>query len=258
MTPVTVRDMEASDEYYAATCGHVNESDEIDACAQRRTVWFRDKYEAGLRVKIAVLDGVQAGALFVMPIDICPWGPLGQDLMVIPCLFVSQNGQGVGRALIAEAEKETRRQGRKGLVTMAFYHDFWFMPASFFERWGFSVAKRKGEAAILWKVFDASAQAPQFLKQNYPFESVTGKVVVDLFWNTFCETSDIEAQRVREVAKEFGESVMLREHSADDRPALLCHQTPRGIFVNGEEIGWGYEAPREGIRDAISQALLRT
>jgi hypothetical protein len=25
--------------------------------------------------------------------------------------------------------------------------------------------------------------------------------------------------------------------------------------VNGREIGWGYEAPRDGIRDAIRQAL---
>jgi GNAT superfamily N-acetyltransferase len=255
MTAVTVRDMGATDEYYVGTCGHVNESDEIDACAQRRIAWFRNKYEAGLRIKVAILDGVQVGALFVMPIEVCPLGPLGQDLLVIPCLFVSQNGKGVGRTLMAEAEEETRRQGRKGLVTTAFYHDFWFMPASFFERCGFSVAKLKGDAAILWKVFDASAEVPRFLEPSYQFEPVPGKVAVDLFWNTFCETSDIEAQRVREVVKEFRDSVVLREYSADDRPTLLCHQTPRGIFVNGGEIGWGYEAPKEGLRDAISQAL---
>ena len=73
--------------------------------------------------------------------------------------------------------------------------------------------------------------------------------------HTFCETSDIEAQRVREVVEEFGDRVVLREYSADDRAMLLCHQIPRGIFVNGKEIGWGHEAPREGIRNAISQAL---
>jgi hypothetical protein len=27
--------------------------------------------------------------------------------------------------------------------------------------------------------------------------------------------------------------------------------------VNGEEIFWGHEAPREGIREAISKALTR-
>ena len=257
MRSIIVRDMDARDTYYVGTCGHVNESSEIDACAQRRIAWFQRLYAAGLRIKVALLDGVQVGALFVIPIEICPWGPLGQDLFVIPCLFVSQNGKGAGGALIAEAEEETRRQGRKGLVIPAFYHDFWFMPASFFERCGFSVATRKGNAALLWKVFEASVEAPRMLEPRYQFESVPGKVVIDLFWNTFCETSDIEAQRVREVVEEFGDAVALREYSADDRTTLLDYQLPRGIFVNGKEIGWGYEAPQEGIRDAISQALER-
>ncbi len=95
------------------------------------------------------------------------------------------------------------------------------------------------------------------LEPQYQFESVPGKVVIDLFWNTFCETSDIEAQRVREVVEEFGDAVALREYSADDRTTLLDYQLPRGIFVNGKEIGWGHEAPKEGIRDAISQAVER-
>lgn len=26
-------------------------------------------------------------------------------------------------------------------------------------------------------------------------------------------------------------------------------------FVNGKEIGWGYEAPKDGIREAIEKAM---
>ena len=29
----------------------------------------------------------------------------------------------------------------------------------------------------------------------------------------------------------------------------------RAIYVNGREIGWGYEAPREGLREAFRAAL---
>jgi len=79
--------------------------------------------------------------------------------------------------------------------------------------------------------------------------------VVDLFWNTFCPTSDIEAQRVREVAAEFGESVVIHEYCADERSILSRYQIPRGIFINGKEIWWGHEAPKEGIRESISNAL---
>jgi len=36
---------------------------------------------------------------------------------------------------------------------------------------------------------------------------------------------------------------------------LLSCGISRAIFVNGQEIGWGYEAPKDGIRKAIEEAL---
>jgi GNAT superfamily N-acetyltransferase len=257
---VQVRDMDSSDEYFVGTCSHVNESDETDASAGERIAWFHKMHERGFRAKVALLDGQRVGFLYVMPIEICPWGPLGQDLLTIPCLFVPPDvtGQGVGRALVDEAEQEARRQGCKGLATTAYYHDFWFMPAPFFEGCDFGLARRQGNAAIMYKVFDPSAQAPQFLESAYRFEPMPGKVAVDLFWNGLCLTCVTEAQRVREVAQEFGDAVLLREYDADDRATLLQHQRARGIFINGKEIGWGYEAPREGIREAIEQEMGRS
>ena len=105
------------------------------------------------------------------------------------------------------------------------------------------------------EVLDPSAQPPDFLKPSWTFEPIPGKVAVDLFYFTFCMTSDLEAQRVREVVAGFGDRVMLREYCADEREVFLRHQQPRGIFVNGTEISWGYEAPKDGIRKAIAEAL---
>jgi GNAT superfamily N-acetyltransferase len=254
---VRIRDMDAADEYFVGACSHLNESPEIDACAERRVAWLKGMHGTGLRVKVASLNQESVGFLYVMPIEVSPWGPLGEDLMVIPCLFVipRANGKGVGKALLAEAGKEARRQGKKGLAVQAYYHDFWFMPAPFFEQCGFIATRRTGQAAILWEVYDQSAEAPRFLQPVNQFELVPGKVVVDLFLNRFCQTSDIEAHRVREVVGEFGEGVVLREYDASDRDVLCSYQRARGIFVNGREIGWGHEAPREGIREAIAHAL---
>jgi GNAT superfamily N-acetyltransferase/thiol-disulfide isomerase/thioredoxin len=271
MPEVQIRDMDESTEYFVGTCTHVNESEEADACGRRRVAWFREMHEKGLRVKVALLDETPIGFLYAMPIEVCPWGPLGRDLLAVPCLFVQneQKGKGAGSALIAEAEEEAGRQGKKGLVTTGYYHDFWFMPARFFEKCGFSaVGKLRevtsegekeflGKEAILWKVFDSSAEPPKFLEPSHQFKSIPGKVVVDLFFNCFCGTSNGEAQRVREVAAEFGDSVVLNEYPADDPAVLRRYQLPRGIFINGKQIGWGYEAPREGIRKAISEALAK-
>jgi len=57
------------------------------------------------------------------------------------------------------------------------------------------------------------------------------------------------------VAAEFGDSMALTEYCADDRAILCHHQISRGIFINGREIDWGYEAPKEGLTEAIVQAL---
>lgn len=260
---IEIHSMEASDEYFVGTCTHTHESEEMDSSAGRRLAWLQAMHEKGSRVKVATIDGERAGFLHVIPIEFCPWGPLGRDLLVIPCLCSVKKGHGVGKALLAAAKEEARRQGRKGIVTIGYYHDFWFMPATFFEANGFLKCAGAGQecfdpkdrAAVLWRVFDEHAEAPVLLTPRYEFKPVPGRVVVDLFWNDFCQTSSIEAQRVREVAAEFGDEVTLNEYSADDRALLLRHQISRGIFINGHEIGWGHEAPKDGIREAIIQAL---
>jgi predicted N-acetyltransferase YhbS len=259
MPAVDVREMTAEDEYFVSTCSHVNESEEIDQCGRRRLAWLRSMREEGLRVFVARAEGKHIGFVYLLPTEVSPWGPLGRDLLVVPCLWVlpDEQKQGAGRALIQAAEEEARRRGVKGIVTTGHYHDFWFMPATFFEKLGYEPACRQDEAALLWKRFDESAEPPSFLARSYEFTPVPGKVVIDLFYTTFCETSDIEAQRVREVAADFGDAVVLNEYPAEDREVLLRCQLPRAIFINGEEIGWGYEAPKEGIAEAISKALGR-
>jgi GNAT superfamily N-acetyltransferase len=259
MAVIEVREMQTDDEYYVSSCSHVNESAEIDASAGRRLAWFKKMYERGLRIKVATLDGKHAGFIYVMPIEVCPWGPLGRDLAALPCLYShgDEKGQGVGRALVAAAEEEARTQGKKGIVTYGYYHDFWFMPAAYFEKFGYGVAVRRGNTAILWKTFDPSAEAPSFLEAAAVPAPLPETVTVDLFFNSFCGTSDVEAQRVREVAAEFGDAVTLREYDADDPATLRRYGRCRGIFVDGKEIFWGYEAPREGVREAISKALAR-
>jgi GNAT superfamily N-acetyltransferase len=259
MSVTKIHDMEADDEYFVATCTHVNESAEIDASSRRRSAWFKKMYGRGLRIKVATLNGERVGFIYVMPIEVCPWGPLGRDLAAFPCLVAhgKVKGRGVGRALVAAAEAEAQKQQKKGIVTYGYYHDFWFMPAAYFEKLGFAVAARRGDVAILWKPFGSSAEAPSFLESAPRPEPVPGKVTVDLFFNTFCETSDIEAQRVREVAAEFGDAVTLRAYDAGDPATLQRYGRSRGIFVDGEEIFWGHEAPREGVRGAILKALTR-
>ncbi len=269
----TVRDMQPDDEEFVGTCTHVGEAEENTASCWRRMPWLREQQQYGLRVKVALIDGKHAGFLYAMPVEIAPCGPEGRDLMVIQCLEARKGldgwataGQGVGRALVEAAEEEAHHQERKGVVVIAYYHDFWFMPALFFEKCGYSrvgeivevtdVGERAylSNKALLWKVFDDSAKPPRFRKPDYVFEPVAGKVVIDLFTTRSCATFDMEAQRVREVAGEFGISVVLREYCADDPKVRDKYGLCRGIFINGKAVGWGAAAPKNGVRAEIEKA----
>ncbi|MFC2078971.1 GNAT family N-acetyltransferase [Candidatus Bipolaricaulota bacterium] len=260
MVDLVVRDMTADDEYFVTTCSHVNESSEIDACAEMRRRQFEVLKSEGALFKVATIADEHIGFAYAMPIERSSWGPLGHSLMVIPCLYVLEQGtsHGAGRALLASIEQDAQATGRQGLTVTA-YRDVpgaeWFMPAPFFERLGYTPVEVRGRETLLWKPFTSDAVPPHFLQPHYVFTPVEGLVVVDLFWNAFCQTSVIEAQRVREVCQEFGDRILLREFRAEDREVLLQYQISRAIYVNGEEIGWGYEAPKDGIRTAIERAL---
>ena len=260
MSELAVRDMRLQDEIFVSTCSHVDESEEIDDCARQRRRLFESLRSQGAIFKVAVLGEQRAGFAYGIPIERSPWGPLGESLTVVPCLYVLPPfaARGAGRMLIDAVETNARTTGRTG-VTITGYRGQgdadWFMPASFFERLGYTSVDARGTEVLLWKTFTDEAVPPRFLEPRYVFEPIPDVVVVDLFWNAFCPTSAIEASRVRDVCLEFGDRVRLREFQAEQRETLLRYGLPRGIYVNGNLIGWGYEAPKDGIRDAVRTAM---
>ena len=60
---------------------------------------------------------------------------------------------------------------------------------------------------------------------------------------------------VREVAAEFGDAVVLREHCSDDPAIRDRYGIERAIYIDGREVGWGYEAPKDGLRETIRKAM---
>lgn len=211
----------------------------------------------GLVSLVGFFRGERAGFLNMFPIENCPWGPKGKDLLVMPCLFVTWDyqGKGLGKALMERAVEVAQSSGKKGLVVFGFLEPDWFLPVGFFKGFGFEeISQNAGETLMWLKLSDEAIMPEQFISR-YKYVPVQGKVVVDLFFNSFCQTSDIEAQRVEEVAREFGDQVVLNNYDAEDSRVRTGYELPRGIFVNGKELFWGHEAPREGIREAIREAL---
>ncbi len=262
MPSILVRSMMPEDEIFISTCSHVDESAEIDAAAELRLLRLQQLRDVGSVVKVGFLDRRRVGFAHGLPIEQSPWGPRGGGLMTIPCLFVVTEGAkaGVGRALVEAIEREARQRGHTGIAVVTYRNlpgADWFMPAAFFEHLGYQLVEERGREVLLWKPISDEAECPHFLEPRYTYTPVDDKAVVDLFWNDFCPTSGIEAERVRRVCAEFGERVLLRAFCADDHGVLMSCGIPRAIYVNGREISWGYEAPEDGIREAIRSAMDR-
>jgi GNAT superfamily N-acetyltransferase len=247
--------------HFVATCTHVdNANEEFEKVAPVRAAWLSDNLAKGLRVKVAVDNGKPVGFAHCLPIELGTWGMSGTDIMTIPCLTLKYNyvygqkrGSGYGRALIEAVESEAKKT-KKGVAVLAYDNDFWFMPASFFVRLGYRQVSKQGDAVIMLKAFEP-VEIPVMHRLNYQPSLVPGKVVVDAFWNPICQTSLVEIMRVRDVCAEYGDRLVLNEYNCGDRDVLERYQTERALFINGEPKGWGYEAPRDGLRKEIESAL---
>jgi len=255
--------VDLTDEYlrFVTVCTHVDDvSEEIEKAACVREAWLRDNLTKGLRVKVGVDNGEPVGFVHCLPIELGAWGMSGTDIMTIPCLTLKYNyvyrqkmGSGYGRALIEAVELEARRNS-KGVAVLAYDNDFWFMPAPFFARLGYRQVSKRGDTVIMFKAFEP-VEPPVMHRLNYKPKLVAGKVVVDAFWNPICQTSLVEIMRIREVCAEYGDKVMLNEYNCGDKDVLEQCQTERALFINGQPKGWGYEAPRDGLRKEIDSAL---
>ena len=117
---IEIRDMQRCDLEYAGPCTHCGESDELTASGTRRTAWFRDRWGQGARVKVALLDGEQAGILHMMPVEISPWGS-GRSGFNGYHLPGGRSGKGrwAGACGGGDRGDASARQGRRGYRSCA-------------------------------------------------------------------------------------------------------------------------------------------
>lgn len=246
---------------FVTLCTHIDDSDEErDGVAWVRESWLRNSLAKGLKVKVAIDNGIPVGFAHCLPIELGTWGMSGRDLMTIPCLtlkydrvYRQDKGSGYGRALVEAVEAEAKKE-KKGVAVLAYDHDFWFMPSSFFKKLGYKETARQGSIVVMLKAF-VPVEPPVMHKLSYRPLLVPGKVIVDAFWNPICLTSIVEIHRVREVCAEYGYKVILNEFNCGSKDILEKFATSRALFINGEPKGWGYAAPRDELRKVIDQAL---
>ena len=233
-------------------------NEELEGYAKIRMAWLKRTENVGLRGKVAYEDGNPVGFIQYLPIKHAPVAVVGRDLTFIPCMTIvsEASGKGYGKALLVVAEEDARRTS-KGVVVSAFDHDFWYMPASFFAKFGYEEVARRGKAWVLLMKNFGDAEAPRFIRTSYQPYLIPRKVVVEAFESSWCGTDATELLRVREVCAEFGDRVALREYDTSRREVVEKYGITREVFFNGRgkfRVG-EKEASKDEIRLEINRAL---
>lgn len=248
--------------HFVSVCTHIDDlNEEMKYAASIREKWIRDTMEKGLKIKVAIDKEEPVGFAHCLPIELGTWGMSGKDLMTIPCLaaqyrriYNRERSSGIGRALMKAVEEEAKESKKNGVAILCYDNDFWFMPLSFFKKFGYKEIARQNDTVIVLKAW-SDVNPPVMHRLNYKFEPVKGKVVVDAFWTPICLTSIIEIKRVRKVCNEYRDKVILNEYNCGNKSIQEKYQTQRALFFNGQQKDWGYSAPRDELKETLNHEI---
>ncbi len=262
MPEVKIVDLEAGHE--EAYCLCLEEwSAEIREAGGHKEQWLAQAKNRGLRVKLALNEnGTVGGMIQYLPIEHSP--AAGNALTFILCVWVHGYPQGrgncqrrgLGKALLAAAEDDSRRLGSGGMVAWGMILPFW-MRASWFRKHGYRKIDRLGLMALLWKPFTPDAVPPRWIRPKKTPAAEAGKVVVTSLLNGWCPAMNLVHERARRVAGEWGDRVEFREIRTDDRAVFLEWGRSDALFVDDRQIRNGPPPSAEKIRRAIARRVKR-
>ncbi len=238
-------------------------SEDMRSAAGMKEKWYDEMKNKNLRVKLARHDsGVIAGMIQYFPVEFS-WVE-GKDLYFIGCIWVHGHKQGhgnfqkqgMGKAMLKAAEEDAKQLGAKGMVAWGVPLPVW-MKAAWFKKQGYKPVDSKGflGEVLLWKPFAEDAVPPKWIDKKKKPEQVNGKVKVTCVSNGWCPAMNLSHLRAKEVAKEFGDKVVLEEVNTLERSALEEWGATDVLFIDGKKVNTGPPPTKEKLRKKIAKRV---
>ena len=206
-------------------CLHDEEPDDPRVIGMRRSA-YEEALRRGLRAKVLILDsGEVAGLCQCMPIE--ETHLLGHGLMAVLCIWVhgyehhigNRQGNGYGRYILDSIEDEARGDGFAGVAAWGMDFPYW-NPVSFYEHMGYERADKVGEAVLVWKSFEESAEPPRFRRARRRPPVRPDRVSVAVFNSGWCTSMCSQCVTAREAIEGLDEIVDYLEVGTADRRVL--------------------------------------
>jgi len=254
--------VDLTDEHVPLYCVCLEDwSEEMKEAGTRKRDWVEAMRHRGLRVKLALDDaGTVGGMIQYLPIE--ESFASGKDLYFILCIWVHGYKQGrgnfrktgMGKALLAAAEEDTRALGAKGIAAWGITLPFW-MKAAWFRKHGYRVADRDGMRHLLWKPFAADAEAPRWVKPRKSPAPIQGKVSVVSLVNGWCPAQNIACERAQRAVAACGDDVQFTAIDTSDRAAFAEWGMADALFIDGKPVRFGPPPKLEELRRRIGKRL---
>ena len=221
-------------------CLHVEEPADPVMMRLRRD-WHHRMKEKGLRAKVVRQeDGRVAGLCQYMPIEHSNY--LGEGLMAILCMWVhgyehyigDVQGNGMGRLMLAEVERDSCESGFKGVAVWGKDFPYW-NPISFYEHMGYERADQIGQDVLAWKSFSPDALPPSFPRRKRELPDTPGKINLAVFHSGWCGGEVYFSNIViPEAVKGLDEEIDILHVDTSERDALEKWGISSGLFMDGE------------------------
>ncbi len=263
-TPIRVIDLTPEHEQLYFLCLEDWPGSDLREAGEWKARWYEWAKPRGLRVKLALdAEGRVGGMIQVLPIEHAPL--VGHDLDYILCTWVHGypmgrgdfRGKGLGSALIAAAEADSRERGRKGIAAWGLALPIW-MRASWYRKHGFVKADRDGLTALVWKPFTADAVAPRWLHAPARRPDLAeGRVVVTACMNGWCPGQNLAFERARRAAAPYGDQVEVRRIDTCERAVFEAWAQSDALWVDGKQVRTGSPPSEKALAKLIRRRVER-
>jgi GNAT superfamily N-acetyltransferase len=250
----------------------------MEPCMVDRKNWLKAMMAKGLQVSVAlekpevvaksleskiervktnaVRGSVAEGLIEYVPVEFA-CEPVEEDSgLFINCIWVVPPfwRRGVAKALMERCIEKARAYG--GASVLAYDGDKWFgffpyMPASFFEKFGFKEVDRDGSRVLLHLNLGGNGQ-PRLIKAEARKVGKSGKLVLDVLYSSQCPWSGWMVDKVKRGMKKYG--AVVNAINTDDRTVIEEYGLSRGICINGKPVVKRMASWKE-IDFAVRQAI---
>ena len=243
-----------------------------------RKEWLKDMMHKGLQVLVALEESddvlrslsvrnrkirelvirgrVPKGLIEYVPIEFAPEPVRGGKSLFVNCIWVLPKfwSGGVAKGLMERFIEDAKAYG--GASVLAYDGDKWFgffpyMPASFFEKFGFKEVDRDGSRVLLHLNL-GDDERPRLIRAKTRKTGKSDKLVVDVFYSSQCPWSGWMVDKVKRCMKKYG--AVVNAINTDDRTVIEEYGLSRGVCINGKPLFKRMASWKE-IDFAVKQAI---